>query len=368
MTVGVLGGGQLGRMLALAGYTLGQRFVFLEPAKDPCAGHVGEVRVGAYDDEERLQELARKSVVVTYEFENVPVASARFLNELVPVFPPPRALEVSQDRLVEKEFFRSLGIPVPAFAPVSSRADLEAAASALGLPLVVKTRRFGYDGKGQWVLRAPGDVARAWDALEAASLVVEALVPFDRELSILGVRGKNGETRFYPLVENVHRDGILRTSTPKSAAWTPELQARAEGWAKRVLDELDYVGVLAIELFMVGEELLVNEMAPRVHNSGHWTIEGAETSQFENHIRAVVGLPLGSTRMVGVSAMLNVIGRMPSREAVLAVDGAHLHAYGKEGAPGRKIGHVTVRAETLAELEAKVGQLAPILDPIEPQL
>ncbi len=363
MTIGVLGGGQLGRMIALAGYTLGQRFVFLEPAADPCAGHVGDVRVGTYDDEERLQEIARKSDVVTYEFENVPVASARFLNELVPVFPPPRALEVSQDRLVEKEFFRTLGIPTPPFAPVSSKKELEDVTRAMGLPVVVKTRRFGYDGKGQWVLRKPEDVAKAWDALEAASLIVEGLVPFDRELSILSVRSKTGETRFYPLVENVHRDGILRTSVPKSASWTPALQGRAEGYATKVLEELGYVGVLAIELFMVGDQLLVNEMAPRVHNSGHWTTEGAETSQFENHVRAILGLPLGSTRMVGVSAMLNVIGRMPPREQVLAVEGAHLHAYGKEGAPGRKIGHVTVRAETQAELVTKINALGPIVDP-----
>lgn len=363
MTIGVLGGGQLGRMIALAGYTLGQRFVFLEAAADPCAGHVGDVRVGAYDDEERLQEIARKSVVVTYEFENVPVASARFLNELVPVFPPPRALEVSQDRLVEKEFFRGLGIPTPPFAAVSSKKELDEVTKAMGLPVVVKTRRFGYDGKGQWVLRKAEDVPKAWDALEAAALIVEGLVPFERELSILSVRSRTGETRFWPLVENVHRDGILRTSVPKSAAWTPELQARAEGYATRVLEELDYVGVLAIELFMVEGQLLVNEMAPRVHNSGHWTTEGAETSQFENHVRAILGLPLGSTRMVGRSAMLNVIGKMPPRETVLAVEGAHLHAYGKSEAPGRKIGHVTVRAETEAELQAKIAQLGPVVDP-----
>lgn len=362
MTVGVLGGGQLGRMIALAGYALGQRFVFLDPGAESSAGHVGDLRVGAYDDEERLSELARKSDVVTYEFENVPVASARFLNELVPVYPPPRALEVSQDRLGEKQFFARLGIPTPPFAPASSREELRSAVARVGLPSVVKTRRFGYDGKGQMILRAEADVDRAWDALGAALLLVEGLVPFERELSILAVRGKGGEERFWPLVENEHRDGVLRVSIPKSAAWTDELQERAERHAEAVLRALDYVGVLAIELFLKDGELFVNEMAPRVHNSGHWTIEGAETSQFENHVRAVTGLPLGSTRMVGHSAMINAIGRLPPKERVLAVEGAHLHAYGKDASPGRKLGHVTIRATTRGELESKLSELLPLVD------
>jgi len=363
VTIGVLGGGQLGRMIALAGYTLGQRFVFLDPGAESSAGHVGALRVGAYDDEERLSELARKSEVVTYEFENVPVGSARFLDELTDVYPPPRALEVSQDRLDEKRFFASLGIPTAGFAAVSSAAELQRAVEQLGLPAVLKTRRFGYDGKGQWVLRTAEDVTAAWDALGAASLILEAFVPFTREMSILAVRSTRGETRFYPLVENQHRDGILRVSVPQSDAWTPELQARAEGFAGRVLNELGYVGMLAIELFVVADELVANEMAPRVHNSGHWTIEGAETSQFENHVRAIRGMPLGSTRMVGWSAMINAIGKLPPRDEVLAVEGAHLHAYGKDGAPGRKVGHVTVRATSKAELREKVDALLPIVDP-----
>lgn len=363
MTIGVLGGGQLGRMIALAGVSLGQRFVFLDPGAESCAGHVGNLRVGAYDDEERLSELARKSDVVTYEFENVPVGSARFLNELVRVYPPPRALEVSQDRLDEKRFFQSLGIPTAGFAAVSSREELASAVAELGLPAVLKTRRFGYDGKGQWVLRTEADVERAWEALGAASLVLEAFVPFEREMSILAVRSTRGETRFWPLVENEHRAGILRVSYPKSDAWSPELQARAEAHAARVLAELDYVGVLAIELFVTGEGLIANEMAPRVHNSGHWTTEGCETSQFENHVRAILGLPLGSTRMVGHSAMINAIGKLPPRDVVLAIEGAHLHAYGKDGAPGRKVGHVNVRAESKRELCDKILQLLPIVDP-----
>ncbi len=364
MTVGVLGGGQLGRMIALAAATLGERCVFLDPGAGSSAGHVGALYVGAYDDEERLAELARTSDVITYEFENVPVGSARYLNELVPVYPPPAALEVSQDRVAEKQFFARLGIPVPAFAPVSSREDLDRAVATIGLPLVIKTRRFGYDGKGQMVLRTGGDVTRAWESLGAASLVVERLVPFACEMSLLAVRGKTGETRFWPLVENTHRDGILRLSLPRSDAWSLELQSRAERHAVDVLEALHYVGVLAIEFFVTTDgALLANEMAPRVHNSGHWTIEGAETSQFENHVRAILGLPLGSTRMIGFAAMLNVIGTMPPRDRILEVEGAHLHAYGKHEAKGRKIGHVTVRADAPEELREKLVLLARLVDP-----
>ncbi|MCA9584190.1 MAG: 5-(carboxyamino)imidazole ribonucleotide synthase [Myxococcales bacterium] len=364
MTVGVLGGGQLGRMLALSGYPLGQRFVFLDPSPECTAGQVGAHIVGAYDAEEKLTEIARRSDVVTYEFENVPVAAARFLEELVRVFPPSRALEVSQDRLAEKTFFTDLGIGTPAFREASSREELAAAVAHVGTPAVVKTRRFGYDGKGQYVVRSDADVGPAWDALGAARLIVEAFVPFEREMSIVGVRGRDGDVRFWPLSENVHRGGVLRVSTPMSDAWTEALQRQAEDIATRVLRELSYVGVLAIELFVLPDgTLLANEMAPRVHNSGHWTIDGAETSQFENHVRACLGAPLGSTRMVGFSAMINAIGAMPVAADVLRVEGAHLHSYGKDASPGRKLGHVTVRAESRAELAEQLARLMPVVDP-----
>ena len=212
------------------------------------------------------------------------------------------------------------------------------------------------------ILRRTEDVARAWEALGAASLIAEAFVPFERELSIIAARSRTGETKFYPLVENEHRDGVLRLSLPKSDAWSESLQQRAEAHAATVLEKLAYVGVLAIELFYADGELIANEMAPRVHNSGHWTIEGAETSQFENHVRALLGLPLGSTRMVGLSGMINCIGQLPPREAVLRVEGAHLHAYGKEGSPGRKVGHVTVRAESRQELARRLEALLPLVD------
>lgn len=351
MTIGVLGGGQLGRMLALAGLPFGERFVFMDPSREACARHVGDLVVGAYDDVGHLAEIARRSDVVTYEFENVPVACARFLSDRVTVYPPARALEVSQDRFLEKSFFESVGVPTAPFGAAETRSEFDAQIARVGLPAVVKTRRFGYDGKGQAVLRTQEDCDKAWDALGAAPLIVEAFVSFEREASILAVRSTSGETRFYPLIENVHRAGILRASFPASPRLSKELAAQAEAYATKVLDALSYVGVLTIEFFVKDEALVANEMAPRVHNSGHYSIEGAETSQFENHVRAILGLPLGSTSMVGQVAMLNAIGKMPPRRELLAMPGVHLHGYGKDSAPGRKVGHATLRANTRAQLQ-----------------
>jgi 5-(carboxyamino)imidazole ribonucleotide synthase len=356
--VGVLGGGQLGWMLALAGDPLGLRCRFLDPSPEAPAGRVGELVVGGYEDPAALDRLAEGLAVVTYEFENVPVASARRLAERVPVWPPPRALEVSQDRVAEKQFLESAGVPVAPWRAVGSRAELARAVAELGCPAVLKTRRLGYDGKGQHLIGTPTDVERAWERLGSAPLILEGFVRFDRELSILAVRGRDGATACYPLVENLHAGGILRRSLAPAAGVSPALQASAEGHAHRVLETLGYVGVLAIELFQVGDRLLANEMAPRVHNSGHWTIEGAETSQFENHLRAVAGLPLGGTAPRGASVMLNLIGALPDRAGILAIPGAHLHLYGKAPRPGRKLGHVTLRADTAAELDSLEPRLA----------
>jgi 5-(carboxyamino)imidazole ribonucleotide synthase len=359
--VGILGGGQLGWMLARAADPLGIRCRFLDPSPDAPGGRAGELVVGAYDDPAALDRFADGLAIVTYEFENVPAASTRRLTDRARVLPPPRALAASQDRVDEKRFFESVGIPVPPWRPVTSRDDLARAVSELGCPAVLKTRRLGYDGKGQHVVETAADVERAWARLGGAPLILEGFVRFDRELSLLAVRGLDGATSCYPLVENLHAGGILRRSLAPAPGVTPRLQALAEGHARRVLDGLDYVGVLAIELFQVGDTLLANEMAPRVHNSGHWTIEGAETSQFENHMRAVAGLPLGSTAARGASAMLNLIGAMPDRPAVLAVRGAHLHDYGKAPRPGRKLGHVTLRADDRAELERLRARLEPLI-------
>jgi 5-(carboxyamino)imidazole ribonucleotide synthase len=356
-TVGVLGGGQLGRMLALAGYPLGLRFRFLDPSPDAPAGHLGKLLDGAYEDPEVLRRFVAGLDVVTYEFENVPVYSARWLAQRVPVYPPPDALEAAQDRLAEKTLFQRLGIPTPPFAAVGSRAELLSGLERVGLPAFLKTRRFGYDGKGQFLVHQPDDAVRAWELLGGVPLILEGFVRFERELSVLAVRGRGGEMAFYPLTENHHRDAMLRQSLAPAPDLTPELTAEAETHARRLLEAMSYVGVLAIEFFQAGSRLIANEMAPRVHNSGHWTIEGAETSQFENHLRAVLGLPLGSTAARGHSAMVNLIGTLPDPRLVLSTPGAHLHLYGKSPRPGRKLGHVTLRADDAGTVAERLAAL-----------
>jgi len=337
--VGVIGGGQLARMLAMAGHPWAHRFVFLDPAPDACAGPLGELITAPYDCERALLQLAERTDVVTFDFENVPARSLEFLAGRVPVYPGARALGVAQDRLHEKALFHELGMATADFVAVAGAAALPRAVAELGLPAVLKTRTQGYDGKGQWLLRGPEDVAAAGRALGDQLALLEKLVPFDREVSLIAVRGRDGAVACYPLSENTHRDGMLHTTVCRPG---DALQAVAEAQTHRLLDALDYVGVLAVEFFQVGTELLANEFAPRVHNSGHWTIEGAETSQFENHLRAILGLPLGSTRARGAHAMLNLIGVLPDPARVLAIPGAHLHDYGKESRPGRKVGHVTI--------------------------
>jgi 5-(carboxyamino)imidazole ribonucleotide synthase len=357
--VAVLGGGQLGRMLALAGIPLGIGFRFLDPSPDATAGALGLLVVGELGDETALAHMTEGAAVVTYEWEGVPAAGARFVAATgTPVLPPAIALDVAQDRLREKELCRRLAIGTPEFASVDDRADLERAVKELGLPAVLKTRRGGYDGKGQATLHEPGDVERAWSELGDVPLVLESHVPFDRELSVLAVRGRDGATACWPLVENHHAGGILRRSFAPAPGAIERLQAAAEQLVGRLLDELEYTGVLAVELFDVHGELLVNELAPRVHNSGHWTIEGAVTSQFENHLRAILGWPLGSTTAIGVNAMVNCIGALPDPDAVLAIPGAHFHDYAKAPRPGRKVGHVTITAADADELRARVARLA----------
>jgi len=340
--VGVLGAGQLGRMLALAGYPLGLRFAFFDENAEAPAGHLGALTVANWDDRAALDAFANTVDLVTYEFENVPVAAAERLAARVPVFPPPGALHVAQDRLKEKKLFRDLDIGTATFATVDTRDDLDRAVAAIGLPSVLKTRMQGYDGKGQRVLRRSQDLDPAFAAIGSRPLLLEGFVPFERELSIIAARSRTGETAYWPLIENVHRDGILRRSISPALDAEGALADAAAAIAAKTLEALDYVGVLAIELFQHEGRLLANEMAPRVHNSGHWTIEGAKTSQFENHLRAILGLPLGATDAIGVSAMVNLIGETPDPAAVLGIDGAHLHLYGKPARPGRKLGHVTL--------------------------
>ena len=357
MTIGILGGGQLGYMLALAGYPLGLHFRFLDPSPEAPVGRIAHRVTADYLDEPALEKFAHGLEVVTYEFENVPVNAARFLAERAPVYPPMAALKEAQNRQREKRLFQKLGIPTAEFADVEKRDDLDEAIKRIGLPAIVKTTRMGYDGKGQWQLRTREDVEKARPNLPDVPMILEKFVSFEREVSLLGVRGRTGETAFYPLVENHHRDGILRLSLAPAPNLTDALQRLAEAAMSKVLEELRYVGVLCIEFFEVQGRLLANEMAPRVHNSGHWTIEGAETSQFENHLRAILGLPLGSTATEGHSAMVNLIAEVPNPGEVLAVANAHLHLYGKEPREGRKVGHVTVRAETREKLQQKFREL-----------
>ena len=361
--VAVLGGGQLGRMLGLAAIPLGVACRFLDPVPGAPAAAVGPCVVGALDDPSALATTAVGADVVTYEWEGVPAAGVRDLADAVPVRPGWEVLEVAQDRAAEKALFARLGIPAPTTIAITDRADLDAALIGTGTPAVLKTCRGGYDGKGQVVIRDPVDADAAFTDLggdDGVALVLEAWVPFDRELSVIAARGLDGEVRCFPLVENTHRDGILRVTRAPAPGLDRDLQADAEEIARRVLDEFDYVGVLTVELFEVRGRLLANEIAPRVHNSGHWTIEGAETSQFEQHLRAVLGLPLGSPAPRGHAAMLNAIGALPDPAAVLAVPGARLHDYGKVARPGRKVGHVTVVADSAAALEERVGRLLAI--------
>jgi 5-(carboxyamino)imidazole ribonucleotide synthase len=359
MKVGILGAGQLARMLALAGYPLGLEFIFLDPSVDACANHLGEHLLGEYDDPDLLAQLAERADVVTYEFENVPAPVAQFLASHTQVYPSPNALAIAQDRRVEKTFLNEIGIPTPAYAAVDSLAELQQGMDNNDYPVILKSRTQGYDGKGQSVLRSADDLTAAWDLLQGVPAIVEAFVPFDREVSIIAVRSVSGDIAFYPLAENSHRGGILRVS--KSLDNDP-MQATAERYVARLLDALGYVGVLALELFEVGGQLIANEFAPRVHNSGHWTIEGAQTSQFENHLRAIVGLPLGSTDLVGQSAMVNFIGGLPDSNAVLAIPHAHLHLYDKAPRKGRKVSHATIRTTNTEQLAESLKTLRALAD------
>lgn len=349
----------MGRMLGLAGLPLGMRFHFLEPAPDPPAGDVGALIPGEYHDHRALDLLMEEVDLVTYEFENVPsTATEHLLAAGIPVFPPPVALAVAQDRLREKERFESAGIPTPLYRPVDSEVGLREALSELGFPSVLKTRRMGYDGKGQAVIRNPGDVPGAWGELgPRGPLLLEAFVGFQRELSIVAVRGRDGTFVAYPLVENLHRDGILVRTLAPAPGVTAELAERAERFARLLMEGLGYVGVMALELFQEGDTLLANEIAPRVHNSGHWTQDGARISQFENHLRAVAGLPLGSTEAVGHTVMLNLLGTLPPLVSVLREPLAHLHLYGKSERPGRKLGHVNVTGEDRSQVEAAASRI-----------
>ena len=350
-------------MLALSGYQLGIQFRFFDPSSGAPVGQIGELVAARYDDRAALERFLQGLDVVTYEFESIPVEAVRFVAERVEVYPPLAALETAQDRLLEKELFRDLGIPVPAFEPVNSFEDLRDAARQIGFPVVLKTRRLGYDGKGQMVIRDESSLSEAWAGIGGSPLIVEKYVTFDHEFSVIGVREKTGRQAFYPLAQNAHREGILRTTIAPAPDGSEEMRERAVGYCRSIMERFDYVGVLALELFSVDGELLANEMAPRVHNSGHWTIEGAETSQFENHLRAILSLPLGSTAPRGWSAMVNIVGEIPPREDVLACEGSHLHLYGKAPTERRKVGHATLVTDSAEAAQKGLAALSQALRP-----
>lgn len=360
--IGILGAGQLGRMLALAGYPLGHRFRFLDPASDSPAGLLADHLALGYADASALEQFAHGLDVVTYEFENVPVEAVRHLEQFVPVYPPSIALEKAQDRFIEKSFFQELGIPTPKFT-INGLSHGLTDESGFGFPAVLKTRRMGYDGKGQSIVHSQAEVEsgllkRIADA-ETDVFILEEYVSFDRELSIIAVRNRSGETKFYPLIENHHRDGILRLSLVIGNV-SVELQKQAEDYAQRILSALNYVGVLTIEFFEKDGQLLANEMAPRVHNSGHWTIEGAITSQFENQVRAVTDAPLGSTNPLGMCAMVNLVGTLPDETSILKIEGAHLHLYDKAPRAKRKLGHITLVEKDVATLNEKLNEIRKV--------
>jgi 5-(carboxyamino)imidazole ribonucleotide synthase len=356
-TVGILGGGQLGRMLALAGVPLGIRCLAVDPAPDPPVAAAAEVLTSPFDDPGALAELARRCDVVTIEVEHVPIHALAWLAERVPVRPSPEVVAIAQDRLAEKQLLSRLGI---AIAPYAVPGELE-----VGFPAgtIVKRRTGGFDGRGQVRLdpAATGRAIRAAAERLQAPSVAEGVVAFEREVSIVGARGLDGTMAVYPLVENHHADGILRHSLAPAPTTSPHAEQAAAELIRKVADELGHVGVLCLELFDVDGTLLANELAPRVHNSGHWTIEGASTSQFEQHLRAVCGLPLGDPSVRSPSAMVNLIGAEPPRASVLAIPGAHLHSYGKAARRDRKVGHVTVIGVDESERDRRLSALHGVL-------
>lgn len=340
MKLGILGGGQLARMLTLAAYPLGIRTVCLDPNPQACAGEVTDLIVGEFTNPSALSQFLADVDCVTLETENIPLTSLEFILKTKPLYPSAKALEITQDRLYEKKFLRSLQIPTVAFQPIRTEDELTQAVADLGLPAVLKTRRFGYDGKGQYILRDLLDISDSWRLYQSYPLILEEFVSFESEFSLISVRNKHGEIRFYPLIRNKHVQGILYSS---EAPFNNEtLQQEAERYAREILETLQYIGVFTIEFFYDGKKLIANEMAPRVHNSGHWTIEGAYTSQFENHLRAICDLPLGSTNIIAHSFLLNCIGQMLPIQSCLAIPGVHYHQYGKASHPGRKLGHITL--------------------------
>ncbi len=358
--VAILGGGQLGRMLALAARRLGVGCRLLDPDPEAPARHVAETMTAPWNDRVALDRLAAGTTVATWEIEHVPLATVAHLAGRTPMLPPPQALAAVQDRAEQKQLLDELGLPTAPWAAPVSADGLHRSLARLGLPAVLKSRRGGYDGRGQRVVRRSAEIDAAWAALAPTGIIAEAFVPFDDECSLVAERDRAGGIRAWPLVENRHRDGVLMLTLAPHPGWTAALQAEAERIARTLLERLDYVGVLAVEFFRCGDRLLINELAPRVHNSGHWTLDGSTCDQFENHLRALLGRPLGATELVRPTAMRNCLGAMPG-PAVDAVPGLVRHDYGKVPRPGRKVGHLNIVASDMAGRDARLAEVERLL-------
>jgi len=359
-TIGILGGGQLARMLVLAGMPLGLRFIIVDNVKEACAGQVAPLIQADYRNFQALEEFAEQVDVATFDFENIPGDTAHWLAERTRVFPNPRALSIAQDRLEEKRLFQQMGLETAPFAIVETFDELVIASRKIRFPCVLKTRRLGYDGKGQYRLHSHADLEKAWQTLGGVPLILEAWVAFEKELSVIAVRSSSGEFRTYPLTQNWHSNGVLSASLAP-APDCAEYSVAAFRYAQTLAEKLDYVGVFALELFLVNGKLLGNEMAPRVHNSGHWTIEGTACSQFENHLRAILGLPLGDTSARKLNCMLNWVGELPSSLPILSESHAHWHAYGKTPRAGRKVGHATLCASSSKKMSERLSRIGKLL-------
>jgi 5-(carboxyamino)imidazole ribonucleotide synthase len=359
MKVGIAGAGQLGRMLGLAAIPLGIECEFLDSAADSPAARLGRIHLGSLDDVDALASFGAAVDVLTPEIENVAFDGLLAAASRCAVHPNPMAVAAAQDRLSEKKLFAALGIPTAPYICIDGQGDLACVPDALDWPIVIKSRRLGYDGRGQRVAGSRRQLESAWMELGQVPALAEGWVDFRREVSLIAVRGMGNAQAFYPLSENVHADGLLRSTIApcRDAA----LQSQAEQWLGAIMEHFDYVGALSVEFFDTAGELIANEMAPRVHNSGHWTIEGAVTSQFENHLRAITGMPLGDPSARGHAAMLNFIGQMPAAETVLGLAGAHLHDYGKRPRPGRKVGHCTLVDTSRKRLMTRLGELEGVL-------
>jgi 5-(carboxyamino)imidazole ribonucleotide synthase len=356
MKIGIIGGGQLGKMLAEASSSLNHTCVIYDPDHDCCAAASGKHFCSRYDDWESLKTFAAEVDIITYEFEHVPVKTLEFLKQFKNILPDIDALEYTQDRLKEKRLFKSLGIPTVKYYAVSSLPELATASLELGFPFILKSRSGGYDGKGQIEIKSQSKLKTSWESFSCEQLIAEEKFPYKREVSIIGSRDCDGNTVFYDLCENKHTQGILSYTSIKK---NDPLHGKAIVYAEKLMSKLNYTGTLTIEFFDSGEILVANEYAPRVHNSGHWSIEGAAVSQFENHIRAVTGMALGSTASIGSSLMFNVIGKYPHSLPASGSQSIHYHSYGKSPATGRKIGHITIKSSTVLDSKACYNELFP---------